>query len=264
MSITLYTGCSYTAGCGWDRERNDPNLWVNILHSSNTHLCNTTKINLGVSGASNAEIFYTTVNGILEHQPKYVFVEWTSYPRYNVLLSLESYQSQQTFIFGAECFDHKLHNISYTKQYLSGIRDRFLSLHHPHQGILQIVEYTNALLKITKLTGTNVFFINGICPWDNNYFDSLDNVLPSQYTEYTQSLLDCETRNDSEIFQLYNKIHSEYQQAGSIQLAHWLNLYQSMRSELIDVNNDGIHPGKQSNIIYSSTISQAFNSKLSS
>jgi len=264
MPTTLFTGCSYTNGHGWELEHDDPNLWINILHSSNFYLQKTNKINLGIAGGSNAEIFYVTVSGILKYQPTYVLVEWTSYPRYNVMLSAETYSAKQSFIANAECFDHKLHDISYTKEYLTNIRDRFISLHHPHQGILEIVKYTNALIELCKTSDTKIFFINGICPWDDDYFKCLKNVLPSEYTKYTQSILNCNTRNDDEIFQLYYNIHSDYQEAGSIQQSHWLNLYNSLRSQLVDSNNDGIHPGKQSNIIYSDFINQALTSKLSS
>lgn len=264
MLTTLFTGCSFTSGAGWDNGVNDTSLWANILHSDNVYLRDTDKINLGITGGSNSEIFYTTVNGILKYRPTYTFVEWTSYPRYNVLLSLELYNARQFFMPNVECDDIGLHDISYTKEYLSNIRDRFLTLHNPHQGILDIVKYVNTLIKLAKTVNTKIFFINGICPWDHGYFNQLTNVLPSDYTNYTQKLLNCKTRNDSEVFQLYNNLHLEYQIAGSIQQDYWLNLYDSMRNQLVDFNSDNIHPGKQSNLIYSKTFNNILTSKLSS
>jgi hypothetical protein len=193
-----------------------------------------------------------------------MFVGWTEYPRYTVLLGVETYVTTQSFTPNGHCIDHNLHNINYTSSYLENIRDRFLSLQHPHQGILNIVKYTNALINIAKTTDTKIFFINGICGWDNKYFDVVDNGLPSSYTPYTQQLLDCNTRDDEEIFKLYNIIHHEYNQAGSIQENYWLNLYDSLRSNRIDVNHDNIHPGIQSNQNYANTLNQELNKQLGS
>ena len=34
MQYTLFTGCSYTAGTGFDLLDKDDNLWVNLLHKT--------------------------------------------------------------------------------------------------------------------------------------------------------------------------------------------------------------------------------------
>lgn len=264
MSVSVFTGCSYTAGTGFTLEKNDPALWVNILHSANPYLKDSSCVNLGKSGGSNEDIFIISISALFEYNPEYMFVEWTDYPRYTVLLGVETYPTTQGFTSNGICVDHNLHSINYTSTYLKNIRDRFFSLHHPHQGILNIVKYTNALINIAKTTGTKIFFINGICGWDNKYFDVLNNVLPGSYTPYTQKLLECETRSDEEVYELYNFIHSEYHQAGSIQQNRWLNLYSSLRAGRIDVNHDNIHPGIQSNQNYANTLNQELISKLSS
>lgn len=264
MSTTVFTGCSYTAGFGWDLERHDDRLWSNILHKNNHFLKNTEQVNLGISGASNSEIFAETTRALMDHRPAYAFVEWTSYPRYRVLLSVETYNAQQHFTPNTVFSDHNLNDISYTKKYLSNIRDRFFSLHHPHLDTVNIIKYTNILINLSKLTNTKIFFINGLCLWDNDYFNVLENVLPSNYTPYTQSILNCNNRDDSEIFKLYSKIHQEYLNEGGIQQQHWLNLYRSMRDNQVDVNSDGIHPGEQSNIKFFDLLDRQLNLKLSS
>ena len=264
MSKTLFTGCSYTAGYGWELERHDPNLWTNILHKNNSFLKNTEQVNLGIPGASNLEIFTETARALVEHQPMYALVEWTSYPRYNVLLSVETYNSHQRFTANTVFFDQKFNDVTYTKKYLGNIRDRFFSLHNPHLDIVNIVKYTNILINLSKLTNTKIFFINGMCHWDNGYFNVLQNVLPNQYTPYTQSILNCDNRDDSEIFKLYDKIHQEYFIEGGIQSQHWLNLYSSMRSKMVDVNPDGVHPGKLSNINFFDLVNQQLHLILSS
>jgi hypothetical protein len=262
MTTSVFVGCSYTEGTGFDLVKEDPGLWVNILHTKHQTLCKTKRINLGRSASSNSEIFLTAVKALFDFEPIAMFVQWSGYPRYRVKLGVETFNADQVFIPNAPCSDCKLHQINYTAEYLEKIRDRFLSLHHPHQGIVDIVEYTNTLIKAADKINTKIFFINGLCSWDKHYFDRLNNVLPSSYTKYTQKILNCESRDDSEIFTVYNMIHKDYQTAGTIQSQFWLNLYDSMRDNRIDTNNDNLHPGIKSNQFYADLFNQQLINKL--
>jgi hypothetical protein len=131
-----------------------------------------------------------------------------------------------------------------------------------HLEILNLLYYVNSITNLAKLTNTEVFFINGLGPWDDNYFNQLTNVLPNSYTEFTKKLLNIENRDDKQIFALYEKIHNEYTEAGGIQSEYWINLYQSMKSTIVDYNNDDLHPGVQSNQNYSKLFNQAVNYRL--
>ena len=262
MSVTVFVGCSFTSGKGFELEQQEPNLWVNLLHKNIPAIAKTKLVNKGRSGASNSDTFQLAVDNILTHRPEYAFVQWTSGPRYNVVLGVETYSASQYFGHDGEVFAHNLHNENYTLSYLANIRDRFLSLHHPHGDILKVVEYTNILTKLAETTGTKLFFINGICPWDDHFFDQLSDCLPSNYTPYTQKILDTETRDDDEIFALYNKIHSEYTQAGGIDQSRWLNLYNSLSKNKIDTNNDGTHPGIKSNQAFFDFLSTSLTTKI--
>lgn len=261
---TCFIGCSYTAGTGFELEHNDPDFWPVILHNRIPQLCSTEYINLGIRGASNEIIFSAATNAILDHKPKYVFVQWSGYPRLHVLLGIETYPCTQMFSWDAELLDHNLHTVNYSAEYLSSIRDRFLSLEHQHNQIKNIVYYTNTLIKLVGQLNCKIFFVNGLCTWDQDYFVRRTDVLPSQYTQCTQKFLNVATRDDKEVFTLYNKIHTDYQQFGGIQETYWLNLYNSLMHNKIDVNQDNRHPGKQSNLLFFDLLSQPLLSKLSS
>jgi hypothetical protein len=250
MLTSVFVGCSITAGSGFEDFKDSNSLWVNLLAKNIPALKETKVINAGVPGISNDKIFHNAVKEITKHQPKYAFVQWTSYPRYEFSLGVETYSTSQYFTPNSIVSEHRLHKENYSANYIKDIRDRFLSLHHPHYGIVQLIEFVNTLIKLCTVTGTKIFFVNGLCPWDNEYFVKLDNVLPSSYTQYTQEILDAGTRDDGEVFKLYDKIHSEYQQAGSVQQPHWLNLYKSFRDHKVDTNSDNKHPGIKSNQIY--------------
>jgi hypothetical protein len=263
MSISLFTGCSFTAGNGFELEKDEPALWVNLLHSSHPKLNKTQLLNAGVGGNSNADIFKDTVFNLLtQPNTKYLFVEWTSVPRYNLSLGLETYVTQASFMPNVTTKTHNLHEITYPAEYLKEINDRFTSLAHDHNEIVTLVYYINSITRLSQLIDCQVFYINGLCPWDTDYFTKLNNVLPTDYSEYTKKLIQTDTRDDIEIFKLYDKIHNEYSSAGGIHGKHWLNLYSSMRGNRIDVNDDGLHPGIKSNQLYYQQFTQALDSKI--
>lgn len=263
MDCCVFVGCSFTQGVGFELLDKEPGLWVNLLHKNVDQLSKTKLINNGAGGLSNERVFYTAVNSIVKHTPKYIFVQWTSAPRYRITLGVETTTVDQYFSPNKQInYDIPLHSIKYSASYLNSVKDRFLSLHHPHGDIVTIIEYTNSLINLANKTGTQIFFINGLCPWDDNYFTKLQNVLPSCYTNYTQKLIESTTRADSETFAIYDKMHTEYTQAGSIQESYWLNLYWSFRHNMIDKNNDRQHPGIKSNLLYFNNIKSALLEKI--
>lgn len=260
MSYTLFTGCSYTAGTGFELEKEDPLLWVNQLHQR--YFSNTHKLNVSSSGRSNSGIFQDTMWNLLHFPVRYAIVQWSSMPRYNMELGFELYHTHQTFTPNNKCKDHNLNDVNYSASYLNSIQDRFVSLAHDCFEITNLIYYVNAIIKCAKLTQTQVFFVNGLCPWDADFFVKQTNVLPDQYTVYTQRILNTHNRADNEIFALYEKMHTRFELAGGIQAEHWLNLYNSMYNSIIDVNLDNLHPGYNSNNQYTSWFSLPLESRL--
>ena len=79
-------------------------------------------------------------------------------------------------------------------------------------------------------------------------------------TEFTKKeILNIESRDDRDIFKLYNLAHQHYQEAGGINEIEWINLYRSFLQNTTDVNFDLIHPGKQSNLNFYNIIKQKIN-----
>lgn len=261
---TCFVGCSYTFGSGFENENFDPDLWTVLLHKALPELSDTEYVNLGIPGGSNEKIFTAATEAIVTLNPKIILVQWTTYPRFNFLLGIETYPTSQTFAWESKVRDHNLHDISYSAKYLENTADRFLALEHPHNQIESIVKYCNILIKLADHYDCKIFFVNGGCSWDENYFVKLDNVLPSQYTILTQKFLNTQTRDDNEVFILYNRIHNDYQKHGGIQDYYWLNLYTSFRKIQIDSNQDGRHPGKQTNQLIFNLLSQSLKEKLGS
>lgn len=254
MKYTLFTGCSYTAGTGFELATEEPKLWTNQLYHK--YFSHTKKLNLGLGGRSNQKIFQDTIKALTSLPVEYAIVEWTSSPRYEIQLGFEVYQTRASFIPGpSQLPDWNVHGIKYSSNYLNQIKDRFTSLAHVCWEIIDLVEYVNSIVNVAKLTKTKVFFVNGLCPWDRDFFVKKSNVLPSEYTGRTQEFLETSTRDDENIFALYNKLHTHFDEAGGIHQECWLNLYESMRANRIDTNSDGVHPGVDSNDLYTKVFS---------
>jgi hypothetical protein len=263
----VFTGCSFTAGNGWsDTDPTDngptecksaPELWVNQCHSNIKILQDLELINFGIGGASNTKIFESTVDIISQHgnSIKFLFCQWTSYPRYQWNLGFELWPtSDSVFVEGAPSFDISTSvGLCYNKKDLEKFKNQYLVMHHPHWEIVKIIGYTKILKQLARLHGIKVYFINGLCHWDNQFFTKLTNlnITPEDYTPYTKKeILAIDFRNDSDIHKLYNLAHTQYTQAGGIDPTQWINLYNSMNSNIIDTNYDNLHPGKLSNILY--------------
>jgi hypothetical protein len=101
----------------------------------------------------------------------------------------------------------------YPTKYMQDLLDRLKALHHLHWEILAIIKYSKIINDLAKkLKIANVFFVNGFCPWDENYFVRLENTLPESYTSFTKKeILNIDTRDDKDIFELYHRAHDQYQ-----------------------------------------------------
>lgn len=251
MSVTIFAGCSFTAGTGLDNlEKNSPNLWVNLLHKNSKILRNTNLLNVSCGGRANAGIFQDAVYNILHHNTTVAIVQWTNVPRYEMSAGLELYDTHLVFKPNQRPREFNLNDVTYTENYLKKINDRLMAIPDSHYEILNLVSYVNSLIKLCKIKKCKLYFINGLCPWDQNFFLKINASLPDQLTEYTQHLLKVHNRCDEEIFKIYEKIHREYSELGGIHAENWVNLYKSMKDTTIDLGIDKLHPGIESNYLY--------------
>lgn len=125
--------------------------------------------------------------------------------------------------------------------------------------------YLNALIKIheTKNTSKQIFFVNTYSPWPAGFFEYKSLKEPNELSEYEKEFLNVETRDDNEIFELYDKIHNDYQKHGGIKAGHWLNLYNSFKQMKVDTASAiDSHPGLKSQKIYSNYLFNSLKSVL--
>jgi hypothetical protein len=264
----LFSGCSYTAGNGWldikpeesiqIEVKDCPYLWVNLCHSETLRFNHLKMINLGQGGASNTEIFTNTIRAIAELGDSIdtIFCQWTSMPRYNWNVGFELWNTSENFDYNPQQSRKPDVNLNkgdiWSRTYLNELTDRLRVLHHLHWEIVKVVDYSHVIYTLAKKLGiANVFFINGLCPWDQNYFVELPNAKPEEYTEFTKiNILNIDSRDDKEIFELYTLAHRHYNESGGIDSKTWINLYDPFNKNKIDTNYDKQHPGIESNRRY--------------
>lgn len=257
MRQTIFCGCSYVQGDGLPMLSQDPNLWVNIVHSSVPMLSQTTLVNLGISGSTNKDIFCTALASLTAFPGcKYLFVSWTNCKRLLVNPGIELYETS-LYLERSNVPDIEL-NPGHTipGKYVQNIRDRFFDLTHNHYDLLEILTYSTLINLVAQRYGARCFFVNSLLHVDQDYFDHIvdPSRKPSQTTPFTQQFLQLETRDDVEFFALYDKIHQEYADTLGLTL-QWLNLNRGYRKYFyVDTGDDQLHPGKQSNQLFAKYI----------
>ena len=267
----IFAGCSFTAGVGLVdgelsetnlvKSKEHPDLWVNLCYNGIKNLKKHELINVSSPGASNTEIFEYTIDFITKFGKNIdtIFCQWTSAPRYNFQAGFELWNTTE----GIDIANWRKHDIRlsdgtvFPRKYLLDLLDRIKVMHHLHWEIVKIVKYSNIISELAKSIGIkNVFHINGLCPWDENYFIELKNSKPSDYTKFTRTeILNINTRSDKDIHELYSRAHQHYRDVGGVDNIQWINLYNSFYNQIIDTNFDKVHPGTKTNQIYYQIIS---------
>jgi hypothetical protein len=253
----LVVGCSMTKGHGLKYESDDAELWVNKIFPEDKYKVT----NKAKTGRNNHWIFLETMSSLLTDTYDIVCVGWSAIPRFNFCVGLELYPTHTML---NELDINLNNNVTVSGKWLKTIGDNLRKIHNDHWDFLDLVKYVNTLILIQeKKNNGQIFFVNTLGPWPDNYFTKKQINLPSELARFEQNLLQVDTRDDDEIFQLYDMIHTDYQSYGGIQEDHWLNLYSSLKSMQVDVVSvTDTHPGYQSQQIFKQYLDASLEKKL--
>jgi hypothetical protein len=235
----LVVGCSLSAGYGMPGGVQHPRLWINQLLAPAGYQVH----NHSRTGASNSWIFHQAVKSMQQSKPDLVLVQWTYLARLNWRVGLEVYDTWSMLADPGHDVNLVNHE-TIPASWLSDIGNRLQLITNDHWHILQLVQYVNVLVALAHAQQCQIVFVNGAVGWPNNFFTPIEFELPSELPEYVQGLLSVAKRSDTEIKHLYNMIYDEYNSAGGIHPANWLNLYSSLNQCKIDTILPGDqHPG---------------------
>jgi hypothetical protein len=245
MKKLLVVGCSFAKGMGLLYEDKNESLWVNQLHK---HCWPDYKLtNLSKIGSNNDWIFLETLSALIKETYDLVLVEWTAIPRFNFNIGLELYSTHTMFTD----IDININNESISGKWLLQMGNNLKRYHNDHWDILTLIKYINTLIEIQTSRNSSILFVNGLAPWPTNYFIKKKFTVPSDLSIFEKKMFNVDTRDDNEIFKLYDKVHSEYELYGGIHHDCWLNLYDSLLSlQIDDASNTDQHPGLLSQDIF--------------
>jgi hypothetical protein len=244
----LAVGGSFTRGEGLKLETADPALWVNQL--VNHKFCDYQVTNLSKTGADNHWIFKETACALIKNHYDVVIVGWIDISRLTNNIGLELYPTHTMF---NDEFDFNINNgVKFTGKWLQETGDRFRKFYNDHWSILDLIKYVNILVYMQEtIAKSKIYFVNSLTDFPNDFFYKKEFLTPYELSDFEKNMLNFDFRDDAEIKELYNMIHSQYSQYGGIQESNWLNLYKSLVSmQVDDVSVTDDHPGYVSQNIF--------------
>jgi hypothetical protein len=246
MTRVCWNGCSFTVGEGFPEHLRDQYVYDRLV--SKQFGFNST--NIAVNGSSNLEIFKRSAQAILDNQYDIVFTQWSALNR----LWLYPGPDCSFFLNDERYPDFKYRDIYIDSQTKSKIRETLLLLNHDYHNILNLIEYCCILECMANAVKTKIIFVNGLLPWTNDLICNFSPVdIGSQLSDYTKSILDFDHRNNQEIIDFFQNLQNNFKKLNQDQ---WINIFESMKSSMCDVNYDGVHPGVVSNQIIADQISK--------
>ena len=238
-----FTGCSITQGVGLEQEKLSPDNYCNIVGDHFGAQVN----NVATSGNSNYNIFMSALNELLYNSPDILFVQWTCLNR------LWLYPGPDTLIYvtNSNNPEYTYRDISYTKKQMQQFSNQYQILNHDYHNLITVIEYSNILSTLVSKK-TNLVFINGAVPWEKDLIDiSVLQNPAKQFSKYTKSLLDFNSRNDQEVHEFYIRLHNKIKTLDS---TRWVNIFDSFLSQTQDKGTDNQHPGVKSHNNFAQTI----------
>lgn len=222
---TLVVGCSFSSGWGFIGEKNNPNIWPNLIGSDIT--------NLSETGTDNTGIFLNTLTA---DPKKYdcVIVQWTGLDRVVLGHGMVTQQNSIPNILTDDDYEH------FYKSFLL-LNTR---LHHWSR-------FCQMIIYLQKYQ--NMYFVNGLLDWDKNVFDSTMSWDKIVKNKFLNSLIDVDHATDKQIQHVWHVIKSQLSQ---IDLGRWINPFNSLQFMRIDqVSSTDQHPGTYSHQKYAELIS---------
>lgn len=236
MINACFNGCSFTHGEGFSIDDQERYVYDRLVSKK----FNFNRTNIAEIGSSNYVIFMRTVHALKEKKYDIIFVQWSALNRL--------WLSPGPDVWYNVAVNKKITEYRYRDFYL-GKEDKLKFeqtiriLNHDYQNIIDLITYCGILIELASINSTKVVFINGLVPWKNDILIELGLDLSKSLSDYTKEILDFDTRCDEEIISCFNKLNQEF---SKLDQSKWVNLFDSFKTNKLDVASDGSHPGIKS------------------
>jgi hypothetical protein len=241
--IWTFVGCSLTYGEGLPGGLSDPDNYTQLIGQHYDVTVN----NLSRRGNSNYQIFMTAINEILYNTPDKLFVQWSALNR----LWLYPGPDTEFVVSFDHSEDYNYRDIYYSKKELQQFSDQFHILNHDYQNLLTICNYSR-ILNTLSMNKTGLVFVNGLLTWTPEIMDPLSILnMSDTFSDYTKEILEFDSRSDDEIIRFFNQLN---QAAIQLDMKQWVNMFESLKAQQIDIADDIVHPGSKSHHKYADMI----------
>lgn len=239
MTKVCWNGCSFTVGEGFAESQRNDYIYRCLVDK---HFGFTSDL-LATGGASNYKIFMQTAQAIMSNRYNIVFTQWSGLNR----LWLHPGPDSHFFVNDQQDIDFNYRDIYLSRKDKQNLKDQLLVLNHDYQNIIDLIHYCNILERLSQYTGTKIIFINGLVPWASDLNTDIDNRdLSSTLSLYTKRILDFDHRDNQEIVKFFKNLQKEF---ATLNQSLWVNLFDSMAKNTVDIGPEGHHPGIQSHQI---------------
>jgi hypothetical protein len=246
VTRVCWNGCSFTVGEGFPVHQRDQYIYDRLISKQ----FGFESTNIAVGGSSNLEIFKRSAQAILENKYDIVVTQWSALNR----LWLHPGPGCVFMTSDDHCVDFKYRDIYIDSRFKKKFRETLLLLNHDYQNILDLIEYCCILECMSKPTKTQIIFVNGLVPWADDLSRDLSLVnISSQLSAYTKEILDFDNRDDHEIINFFQHLKNHFKKLNQ---AYWVNIFNSMQSNICDLGPEGHHPGVLSHQLMADQISE--------
>lgn len=234
----LFSGCSFTAGGGFPRQKNEPNIWPNLLAAK----LNADLVNVGQGSYDNTGIFLNAVSEFTTNNYDLILFQITSLNR--VVVSPTYKRSVHISYSNISPYPpHEFNEKEYREFYKS-----FMRLNNDFEHWKRLVRIIKTLQNFIN-QGYNIKIVNGLLDWDQAFFNQTD-------SDFAKNILNFHTLPDSQIEEGLNIINTDKEQ---IDLSHWINPFESIRRMQIDDAVLDNHPGPKTNKLVADLILSKLN-----
>lgn len=227
-----FNGCSFTVGEGFPVEQRNRFVYDRLV----ARYFNFERTNIAISGSSNYTIFMRSATAIKSKLYDIIFIQWSSLNRLWLSPGPETY----LFTNDTKFSDFRCRDLYLSPSELKNFKNTLLSMNHDYQNIFDLIDYSNYLLLMAKQTGIKVVYINGLVPWTDDLCNPIGSDLSNSLSEYSKSILDFNHRDDYEIINYFSKLQAKFQE---LDQTHWINLFDTFQSNMVDLGPEGHHPG---------------------
>jgi hypothetical protein len=234
-----FNGCSFTVGEGFESpEEKDLYVYDRLVANSIGY----NRINIAVPGSSNHRIFIRSVNAIEKGICDILFVQWSALSRIWLSPGPEAwYCAMPSPTVNEYVYRNKVLLKGKEKLNFEITLNLF---NHDYNNILELVDYCNILSKLAKQSNVQIVYINGLVPWTRDLVTALTDDLNNSLSLYTKEILDFSSRDDDDIKKNFLNLQQKF---STMDLSQWVNVFDSLQNNMVDIGTAGHHPGIKSN-----------------